>query len=85
MISHQTNFHSSKSLKQPDLLLMVSKPIEQIHFQLTLEPVLKPISSINPYPSIILNEFMIHQQSIAEMKDIMVTNKNNVFKEINLQ
>src|ERR1700678_4020495 len=81
MISHQTKFHSSKSLKQPGLLLMIPKPIEQLHPQLTLEPALKPIISINPYPSIILNEFIIHQQLIAEMKDIMATDKNNIYKE----
>src|SRR5271168_4759354 len=81
MISHQTNFHSSKSLKQPGLLLMIPKQIEQFHPQLTLEPVLKLIISINPYPFIILNKFIIHRQLIAEMKDIMATDKNDIYKE----
>src|SRR5271155_4638300 len=60
---------------------MIPKPIEQFRPQLTLKPVLKPIISINPYPSIILNKFIIHRQSIAEMKDIMATDKNNIYKE----
>src|ERR1700678_2677428 len=60
---------------------MIPKPIKQFHPQLTLEPILKPIISINPYPFIILNEFIIHQQSIAEMKDIMATDKNSIYKE----
>jgi len=35
----------------------------------------------NSYPFPILNEIIIHQQAITEMKYLMVTDRNNIFKE----
>src|SRR5271168_1987410 len=38
---------------------------------------------INSYPSLILDEVIIHQQPIMEIKYLKVTDRNNLFKETN--
>src|SRR5271168_2534516 len=75
----------SKSLKQPCLLLTVPKSIKQFHLPLTLEPILKPIISMKPLPIHYPQRTHILRKSITEMKDIMMTDRNNVFKETNHQ
>src|ERR1700678_2675049 len=38
---------------------------------------------INSYPSLILNEIIIHRKPITEMKYLRVTDRNNILKETN--
>src|ERR1700678_4573625 len=79
-----TGIIDNNHIKQPHFLLFhTNQTISSSIHSKTLEPILKPIISINPYPSIILNEFIIHRQSITEMKDIVVVDKNNIFKGTN--
>src|ERR1700678_483303 len=71
-------------IKQPHFSLFhTNRTISSSIHSKALEPILKPIILINFYSSIILNKFIIHRQLITGLKDIMVVDKNNIFKETN--